>query len=69
MSKVFIQHKNGDVSVRLTKKERHKISAILGKMRSVEVDNSEAFRKLYVPFHEREYAVNVNILPFSFRKI
>lgn len=69
MSKVFTQHKNGDVSVRLTKEERHKISAILGKMRAVEVGNSEAFRNLYVSVHDCEYAVNVNILPFSFRKI
>ena len=69
MSKVFTQHKNGDVSVRLTKEERHKISALLGETQAVEVYNSEAFRNLYVSVFKCEYTVDVNTLPFRFNKI
>lgn len=67
--KVFTQHKNGDVSIRLTKEERHKLSALLGNVAAGDVNKSDAFSKLYVGINDRDYKVDLNVLPLRFSKI
>lgn len=59
--KVFTQHKNGDVSIRLTPVERDMISCFIGKMPYAYTRNHPAFGKVLVSVFSRK----VTLVPFN----